>query len=188
MRKGSLQIARRQKGFSRLILIIIIVVVILIGGGAAAGLLLFMGGDEGDEYSTDPIATTNDGGGDAGDAGADGAPAGGFDNAQRTAKFWTIEPPLVVNYDKFGKAGFLQVTISVMTHDPNVLTKINTYSPAIRTHMILLFNGRKYEDLIGAENQIKLQELALEEVNRILTEFTGSGGAEAVYFTGYIMQ
>ncbi|THB69605.1 MAG: hypothetical protein D6B27_00345 [Gammaproteobacteria bacterium] len=110
------------------------------------------------------------------------------ETAKQEVKFWPIEPPLVVNYDNFGRKGFLQIAPSIMTFDSSVLKNVIAHSPVIRQKLIHLFEGRKFENLFGSENQIKLQKEALNEVNRILIEFTGRGGVEKVLFTSYVLQ
>ncbi len=184
-----IKLAQKEKGLSRLVLIIIIAVVVLIGAGVGVVLLL-SGGEEdplaaelGEDIGEEAAAE-----GDAKEEGGDQNEKGGHRGVGSRALFWSIEPPLVVNYDKFGKTGFLQVSISVMTYDSSILDAVNQNSPVIRNNLLLLFNGRKYEELIGAENQMRMQEEALAEVNRVLKEFTGKGGANNVYFTAYIMQ
>ncbi len=185
------KLAKKEQGISRLVLIVMIVVVIVIGAGVGVAVMMMSGGED------DPLAAELEGetaGEDEGEEGEDGAQGGdsnakgGHGGAGARALFWSIEPPIVVNYDKFGKTGFLQVSMSVMTYDPSVLDGVNQNSPVIRNNLLLLFNGRKYEELIGAENQMRMQEEALAEVNRVLKEFTGKTGANNVYFTSYIMQ
>ena len=188
-----MKLAQKQKGLSRLVLIIIIAVVVLIGAGVGVALVL-SGGEEEDPLAAELGEEVGEEG--EGDGKGDGKGSeedvkdqkGGHGGVGSRALFWSIEPPLVVNYDKFGKTGFLQVSISVMTYDSSVLDGVNQNSPVIRNNLLLLFNGRKYEELIGAENQMRMQEEALAEVNRVLKEFTGKGGANNVYFTAYIMQ
>ncbi len=185
-----IKLARKEQGVSRLVLIIMIVVVIVIGAGVGVAVMMMSGGED------DPLAaelageTTGEEDEEDGDGaeGGDSSAKGGHGGAGARALFWSIEPPIVVNYDKFGKTGFLQVSMSVMTYDSSVLDGVNQNSPVIRNNLLLLFNGRKYEELIGAENQMRMQEEALAEVNRVLKEFTGKAGANNVYFTSYIMQ
>lgn len=181
--------AGKQKGLSRLVLIIIIAVVVLIGAGVGVALLM-SGGDEEDPLAAELGEETGEEGEKEGEKSEEDVAnqKGGHGGVGTRALFWSIEPPLVVNYDKFGKTGFLQVSISVMTYNSGVLDAVNQNSPVIRNNLLLLFNGRKYEELIGAENQMRMQEEALAEVNRVLKEFTGKGGANNVYFTAYIMQ
>lgn len=186
-----IKLAKKEQGVSRLVLIVMIAVVIVIGAGVGIAVMMMSGGED------DPLAaelageTAEEGEGNTEGGGAEGAGAssrGGHGGAGSRALFWSIEPPIVVNYDKFGKTGFLQVSMSIMTYEPSVLDGVNQNSPVIRNNLLLLFNGRKYEELIGAENQMRMQEEALAEVNRVLQEFTGKAGANNVYFTSYIMQ
>ena len=184
-----IKLAQKEKGLSRLVLIIIIAVVVLIGAGVGVALLM-SGGDEDDPLAAELDEEIGEESGEKDEKSEEKVEGqkGGHGGVGSRALFWSIEPPLVVNYDKFGKTGFLQVSISVMTYNSSVLDAVNQNSPVIRNNLLLLFNGRKYEELIGAENQMRMQEEALAEVNRVLKEFTGKEGANNVYFTAYIMQ
>ncbi len=175
---------KQQGGFSKLMVIIIILVVVLLGAGGAVTFIFVLGGDDEEMIDEEHIGETDE------EKEAREKEEGQVDDdgIKKEAKFWSIEPPLVVNYDNFGKKGFLQVAISVMTYNPSVLDRVNKNSPIIRNNLLLLFNGRKYEDLIGSENQLRMQQEALDEVNRVLQEYTGKGGIDNVFFTAYIMQ
>ena len=109
-------------------------------------------------------------------------------DAGKQAYFWSIEPPIVVNYDKLGSKGFLQVSISLMSYDASVLDRINKYALVIRNKILHLLNGRKFENLIGSENRSRLQKEVLDEANRVLKEFSGKGGVDEVYFTSFVIQ
>jgi flagellar FliL protein len=173
----------RQKGLSKVLLISIIATVLLLIV-IGVGVMLLMGGDDIGSFED---ATSVDSA--AGGTQASGQAQGQGTQQMRVANYWALEPPIIVNYDRFGKAGFLQVSITLMTYDSDVLLHVNTHAPAIRTHIILLFNGRKYEDLVGAENQIRLQNEVKDEINRQLRELAGvSKGIDAVYFTAFVMQ
>lgn len=173
---------KKQNGFSKLILIIIILVVVLLGAGGAVTAILFAGGD--DDAVIEDIGVEENAENPEDEKSENVDAQGNL----KQALFWSIEPPLVVNYDNFGKKGYLQVAISVMTYDGSVLDRVNKNSPVIRHSLIVLFNGRKYGDLIGPENQLRMQQECLDEINRVLVEFTGHGGVNNVYFTNYVMQ
>lgn len=175
----------KQQGLSKVVLISIIATVLLLAivGG---GLVLMLGGDDIDSFedtATDSTIEVTE------QPQQTKANQSGKAQPAKVANYWALEPPMVANYDRFGKAGFLQVSITLMTYDSDVLLHVNTHSPAIRTQILLIFNGRKYEDLVGADNQVRLQNEVKDEVNRQLRELAGlAKGVDAVYFTTYVLQ
>jgi flagellar FliL protein len=104
------------------------------------------------------------------------------------AMYIPLDPAFVVNFAEGSKARFLQVTVEVMTRNPQVEEHIRTHMPVIRNNLVLLFSSQTYEGVSTLEGKEVLREEALTVIQKILEEETGDPGIEAVYFTSFVMQ
>lgn len=104
------------------------------------------------------------------------------------ALYVPINPAFVVNFVDGGKARFLQITMEVMTRDPEIPVHIETHLPAIRNNLVMLFSSQSYDNISTLEGKESLREEALAVVQEILEEEIGDPGIETVYFTSLVMQ
>lgn len=96
--------------------------------------------------------------------------------------------PFVVNFVEGAQIRYLQVKIEAMTRDQVVADAVKTHLPQIRNNLVLMFSNLDYGSLASAEGKQKIRDQALLEIQNILKEETGNSGAEAVYFTSFVMQ
>lgn len=158
-------VATRQQGVSLVVVLLIILIVLVVSLGTAAGLYV---------------------------AGVfDVAPAQADGNKPVKLKppiYVPLEPALVVNLDRNGRLGFLQVTAEAMTRTPAVEEALLRHSPVIRNNLLMLLSGKTYAEIASREGKEALRQEALEEVNRILSAQSVAGEVEDLYFTGFVMQ
>lgn len=147
------------KGKKKLLLIIVAVIV-LIGGGIAAWLLL-----------------------------------GSSGHAEKTAEvkaapiYVPLDPPFVVNFESSGLVRFLQVTVQLMTEDPETAKLLKEHDPVIRNNLLMLLSGQTYETLSSKAGKEKLRQTALSEVRRVVAVEGGKGpNVKDLYFTSFVMQ
>ena len=110
------------------------------------------------------------------------------DEVAGPATYIKIDPAFVVNFVNTDKAKFLQITIEVMTRQPEMSTVVESHMPIIRNNLVLLFGSQTYDDLSTLEGKEALRESALQTVQDILEEESGDPIVEAVYFTSLVMQ
>lgn len=158
-------------------------IVLVVGGLFIAGVLPGGAGSGAESTVAEGDAADAEAGGEEGGATDE---EGGSGNAQ--AIYLPIDPAFVVNFASQGKARFLQVTVEVMTRDPEMPEKIKLHMPVIRNNLMLLFSNQSYDSVSTLEGKESLREEALEVVQQILEEETGDPGVEAVYFTSFVMQ
>ena len=109
--------------------------------------------------------------------------------AGKDAIYQGIHPPLLINFmDERGKGRFLQISLELLTRDEAVVEAIKTHAPVIRNNLILLYGDVQYGDVSTRDGKARMLAMALEEINKILTDQTGKGGVEAVYFTNLVVQ
>lgn len=104
------------------------------------------------------------------------------------ALYSSLDPVFVVNLDDDESMRYLQVNVEVMTRETAVQDALKAHAPLIRNNLLMLFSQQRYADLDSREGREKLQVAALAEIQKVLTEQTGTPGAEAVLFTSFVMQ
>lgn len=124
---------------------------------------------------------------------AKSAAAGGKDAAHAAQPksdpiYVSLEQPLVVNLEDVETMRFMQIEAQVAVHDEKAAAAVKLYLPLIRNRLLLLFSGQHYATLNTREAKEKLQQQALDEVQKLLQEQTGKPTVDALYFTSMVMQ
>ncbi|MDF1831801.1 MAG: flagellar basal body-associated FliL family protein [Porticoccaceae bacterium] len=106
--------------------------------------------------------------------------------------YLALEPPFIVNFVYKDTLRYLQMTLSVMTHEPKILEQVTHHMPAIRHRLIMLISNKTFDELNGKDSKEVLREEMLFEIRNIIqaeqNKTHNPGRVEAVYFTGYVMQ
>jgi flagellar FliL protein len=146
--------------FKRLALIISTAVVVL---GGAGGWFLFAG-----KTAAHPKAETV----------AHAAPV-----------YIALDPPFVVNFEAQQLVRFLQVTVQLMTRDPQTVELLHANDPVVRNDLLLLFGNQRYEVISTRAGKENLRKLALDTARHVVEQAGGKPDrVEAVYFTSFVMQ
>jgi flagellar FliL protein len=161
----------RQRGASTLLIISLVLAFLVIAGGLAVATLYFTG-------------MLGGGGSDA--VAAEAAEA--EPEAPKPPIYLPLEPPMVVNFERKGRVGYLQVSIEVMSRDQAAIDAVRLHMPVVRNNLLLLMSGKSYEELETREEKDALRDEALAEINRVLDERSIEADVEAVYFTAFVMQ
>jgi flagellar protein FliL len=103
-------------------------------------------------------------------------------------QYLAMDPPFVVNFKDEQSMRFLQVGVSLMSHDAAALAAAKEADPVIRNALVMLFSSQDYTILSDAAGKQKLQAQALDAVRKILEQRLGRPGVEALYFTSFVMQ
>jgi flagellar FliL protein len=148
-------------------LLIAIVAVVLLGGGGAGAYFAFAGGDKKAEAAK-----------------AEKAKAA----VKLPAQFVEMDP-FVVNFEPGSTSRFLQITVQLMTREPEMVEFLDHNKPIIRNNLLLLFGNKHVEEVASHEGKEALRMAALEDVRKIIKEEGGKPeGLEAIYFTSFVMQ
>jgi flagellar FliL protein len=102
--------------------------------------------------------------------------------------YLAMDPAFVVNFQKADGLSYLQVGVTLMSHDPAALQAAKEADPVIRNALVMLFSSQDYAALSDTAGKQKLQAKALAAVQKIVEERTGHNGVEALYFTSFVMQ
>jgi flagellar FliL protein len=108
--------------------------------------------------------------------------------AEGPATYVALEPPFVVNLADPGGDRYLQVEVQLMTRAKGLEETLTLHMPVIRNRLLLLFSQQTVDGVRTREAKEALQQKALEEVQAVLTEATGSAGVDALYFTSFVTQ
>ena len=119
---------------------------------------------------------------------ADGNDAEPAKPLQKPPIYVSLEPPFVVNFEEQGQLRFLQADIVVTVHEEAAMQAIKDHNPRIRNNIIMLLGNQRYETLSSKEGKENLRTAVLTEIRRVVKEVSGADGADAVYFTSFVMQ
>lgn len=131
----------------------------------------------------EPVAQEGVGKGESKAKGEKGKP-----KQQQTAIYYKLDPPFVVNFQGSTGNRFLQVTIELMTYDPEVVPAIEQHMPVIRNNIVFLLSSVNYDQISTLEGKQKLRADTLSEIQKIMKDKIGKPGIEEVYFTSIVMQ
>lgn len=99
-----------------------------------------------------------------------------------------LDPSFVVNFKSDEQQSYLQVGVTLMSHDPAAIEAAKSADPVIRNALVLLFSSQTSADLSDVQGKQKLQAKALDAVRKILNDRIGRPGVDALYFTSFVMQ
>ncbi len=182
---------KKKSGGALKIIVIVFSVILLIG--VSVGATLMLAGVFG-QHDSEEVADAED---DGSDASAEDAPKEKSKKSKdkKSSKepkappiYVELGDPFVVNFVEGVQIRYLQVKIEAMTRDPVVSEAIKVHLPQIRNNLVMMFSNLDYASLTSAEGKQSIREKALVEIQSILKSETGNTGAEAVYFTSFVMQ
>jgi len=105
------------------------------------------------------------------------------------AVYLKLDPPFVANFEARGAMRFLQVSVEIMTRDPEAAELVRLHDPMIRNDLLMLFGGQTYDVISTQDGKEQLRSKALDVVRHVITVQGGDGKKiEQVYFTSFVMQ
>ena len=108
--------------------------------------------------------------------------------APKAELYLPMDPPFVVNFRDGDSLRYLQVAVTLMSHDPQAIEVAKSADPVIRDALVSLFSNQEYSIISNAAGRQKLQEQALQAVRKIVDARLGKPGISALYFTSFVMQ
>lgn len=174
--EGAAPAAPPKKSKMKLFIIIGVVVALLGVGGAVYAFMSKKGDDT--EQAADPKAK---------DKGKQVVKK--ETKPKEPAIYTAFDPPFVVNFEDKGVVRFLQVTVQVMTRDPNTAEMFKQHDPVIRNDLLLLLGNQTFDTLNSREGKEKLREESRQAVANIIKNEGGNPkNVEQLYFTSFVMQ
>lgn len=99
-----------------------------------------------------------------------------------------LDPAFVVNFRDEDSLRYLQVGVTLMSHDPAAITIAKNADPVLRDALVSLFSSKDYSIISDSAGRQKLQQQALAAVREIVQKRLGRPGIDALYFTSFVMQ
>jgi flagellar FliL protein len=99
-----------------------------------------------------------------------------------------MDPPFVVNFRDDDSLRYLQVSVTLMSHDAAAIEVAKSADPVLRDALVSLFSNQNYSVISDAAGRRKLQQDALASVRKIVQARLGRPGIDALYFTSFVMQ
>lgn len=109
-------------------------------------------------------------------------------DVSKTELYLPLEPAFVVNFRDDESLRYLQVGVTLMSHDPDAINVAKGADPVLRDGLVALFSNQKFSVISDAAGREKLQEQALATVRKIVQTRLGRPGIDALYFTSFVMQ
>ncbi|WP_266159759.1 flagellar basal body-associated FliL family protein [Dyella silvatica] len=102
--------------------------------------------------------------------------------------YLALEPAFVVNFRNEESMSYLQVGVTLMSHDATAIQAAKDADPVIRNALVLLFSSQDGAEISSTDGKQKLQAKALAAVQKIVADKLGKPGIDALYFTSFVMQ
>ena len=86
------------------------------------------------------------------------------------------------------KARYLQIKVSLMAHNPEIISSAELNLPMLEDSLRTLFSSQSFDDVTSTAGRKALQANTHKTIKTILKEETGQDNLDAVYFTSFILQ
>jgi flagellar FliL protein len=149
----------------------LVVLLLVIGGGA---FWFLSGGDETDEEVANGEAVEEVG--------------GLFSSGSKKAIYHKLSPNFITTFEANSKQRYVQLEVTFVTRDQEVVSALIKHKPLIRNAMVMLFAEQDYLVLQTQQGKTALRDAAVERVQGILQQEIGMPGIEQVLFTEFVMQ
>lgn len=104
------------------------------------------------------------------------------------AIYHPLDPLFIVNLPTGGQAKMLQVSLQVLSRDPEVVEFLQHNDPLVRHNLLNLFESQEGDRLRDRKGKEKLQQKVTKTLNGIIKDLGGPGEIESVFFTAFVMQ
>jgi flagellar FliL protein len=104
------------------------------------------------------------------------------------ALYHKLKPKFTTTFEANSRQRYMQVEITLVTRDEEVVPHLVTHQPLIRNALVLLLASQDYLQLQTMEGKAELRIDANSAVQDILKREIGKPGIERVLFTDFVMQ
>jgi flagellar protein FliL len=113
----------------------------------------------------------------------------GKEEKKDPALYVKLDPPFVVNFEAKGIMRFLQITVELMTRDPQTVELLTQHEPMIRNNLLMLFGNQNFDKINSVAGKEALRVEALKSISDSLRSEGGKAkNVEQLYFTSFVMQ
>ena len=166
-------------GKKKMMIIIIAVVVLLAAGG---GVFFFMGSEPSDEEVAAALES-----GEMEMADGEAAPEATGASAG-DALYVPMPRPFRFNVPGAARDRFVEIRVQLLVRGSDNEEEAKKHIPLIESTLLSTFSLANADDLATSAGKASLKQKALAEVQKVLSEISGSKIVEKVLFTGFVMQ
>ena len=165
-----------------IVLVGIGVVLLLLSVGGTFAVIKMMKGHKA-ETPKEGAATEAADGAAKEEAGKEGASSG-----KEPVIYFPLEPAFLTNFVVNGRPRYLQMSITLMSHDKGTIEAVQKHMPLIRNRLVMLLSGEQFDMLRVRAGREALQLKLTDAVKEVLTKETGKADIENLLFTNFVMQ
>ncbi len=111
------------------------------------------------------------------------------DKVTEPPQYYSMDPKFVVSFSNQKFARFMQFSLEIMSRDGEIIKKVETHNPVIRSSLLMLFGSQGYDEMVTREGKENLLNEVTADINSTLNKITGDAdGIEAAYFTSFVIQ
>ena len=100
-------------------------------------------------------------------------------------EYLEMSPKFTVNLA--GRRNYLMINVQLMIEGEANIEKIKKHMPVLRHELIMLYSGRKDEDLATMEQREALRQETIETLRKTLDKYENSDGFRDVFFTEFLL-
>jgi flagellar protein FliL len=105
------------------------------------------------------------------------------------AIYFSMDPPFVVNLNEGSRMHFMQITVQLMSRNPEVIAAVEANQPPLRDALIMLLSHQTGETMRNVMGREEVRKQALADLRKVLAQVAGlKKGLDAVYFTDFVIQ
>jgi len=101
-------------------------------------------------------------------------------------EYLPVKPKLVVNLA--GRRHYLSTNVQLMIKGDDNLERIQKHIPLIRHSLIMLFSNLPPDQVADINEREKLRESALNDIRKLLDQYSDSDGLKDIFFTEFLVQ
>ena len=154
-----------KKGKLKFIILLVVGLLVAIGA-SVGGTWFFMHKSQSQEVNTEEAAST----------------------AKAPALYEALQPAFVANIDQNGRQRYVQVSITLMSHDKEGLDALKTHMPVIRNNLVLLLSGQNFDQLASPVGVEMLRQKATASVQAVAQKELGKLVVDQLLFTNFVLQ
>lgn len=157
----------KKKGKLKFILIIVIALLLAIGA-SVGGTWYFMHKSQNNKDEKTPGAAA--------------------EAVKPVAIYEPLSPAFVVNLNQNGRQRYLQVSITLLTHDQAALDALKVHLPVIRNNLVMLLSGQDFSTLASPVGIEMLRQKATASVQEVAQKEVGKLVVDQLLFTNFVLQ
>lgn len=150
-------------------IILLVLVALILIAASIGGTVFFMSGSEAQDNENPE--------GEAGE-----------EVVQQPAVYVPIKPALLINFMHNGRRRLLEVSVTLMSRDMDVVNGLQANLQLIKHHTNNVISSHAFEELQTDEGKELMRQALLKKLQQVMLEEIQNDGVEQVLFESFVMQ